>query len=218
MFPRTVVIGAPGVGKTTLLERHFNNKFEYKYKSTIAVNMYGDHGIYIWDCSGQPRFESIVTTFMKKAKIAIIVCDDSNYRIKPYLKICSDNDIQQIYVVLNKCDHHPSHTRRKLATIIKKDMPVGALYFETSAYTEKGISRLFYYHNQISNIFYDKEILEKKLLLQKIENAKSRASGRYRFSPLPPDDKALIALDVKEEREETQNDSLFVKVLLNLFF
>ena len=76
-----VIIGDPSVGKTSLLRRVIENKFDEQYLSTIGVD-FSFKGItirnqkvklQIWDTAGQEKFRSLVTSYYKHTNGIIIV-------------------------------------------------------------------------------------------------------------------------------------------------
>ena len=83
---KVVLAGESGVGKTNILKKYINNKFDEKIQSTIGVE-YGEkkfniegHTVIakIWDTSGMERFNSICDTYYKGAKGVFIVYDITN--------------------------------------------------------------------------------------------------------------------------------------------
>lgn len=78
------MVGAPAVGKTSLIQRFVKNRFAADYKLTVGVDILskdvefnpGDFAtLSIWDIGGQQRFEFIRTTFYKGLVGALIIFD-----------------------------------------------------------------------------------------------------------------------------------------------
>jgi Ras-related protein Rab-1A len=83
---KMVLFGDVGVGKTSLVERFVNNKFEESYLSTLGYNVYEKIVQYeeigvslmIYDIGGQERFTDLRKMYAKGASTAFIVYDITN--------------------------------------------------------------------------------------------------------------------------------------------
>lgn len=83
LFFKNVLIGNPGVGKTSLVCRITENKFEEKYLATIGVDFksktISHQGqtikLDIWDTAGQEKFRSLCSTHYKGAECIMCVFD-----------------------------------------------------------------------------------------------------------------------------------------------
>jgi len=82
-----VLFGNMGVGKTSLVERYINNKFEENYLSTLGYNVYEkqfffEEGItislLIYDIGGQEKFRDLRKRYAHGANTAFIVFDITN--------------------------------------------------------------------------------------------------------------------------------------------
>jgi small GTP-binding protein len=77
------LLGDFGVGKTSLVNRFVEGRFDDKYLSTIGVKIsrktltrsYGEMNMLVWDLAGSNGFESSSSTYMQGATGALIVCD-----------------------------------------------------------------------------------------------------------------------------------------------
>ena len=83
---KVMVLGAIGVGKTSLSNRLVSNKFETNYKATIGVDLYtadltgeghdhGDTRLVLWDTDGDFGMSIFSTIYMRGAAAAILVAD-----------------------------------------------------------------------------------------------------------------------------------------------
>ena len=83
---KMVLFGDVGVGKTSLVERFVNNKFEESYMSTLGYNVYEKIVQYdevgvslmIYDIGGQERFTDLRKMYAKVSSTAFIVYDITN--------------------------------------------------------------------------------------------------------------------------------------------
>jgi len=77
------LLGDFGVGKTSLVQRFVEGRFDDKYLSTVGVKIsrktlersYGNMNMLLWDLAGSNGFESLSNTYMQGATGALIVCD-----------------------------------------------------------------------------------------------------------------------------------------------
>lgn len=78
------LLGDFGVGKTSLVRRFVEDRFEDKYLTTIGVKIsrkvikrsYGSMNLLVWDLAGSTGFDSFTNpSYMQGTAGAIIVCD-----------------------------------------------------------------------------------------------------------------------------------------------
>lgn len=85
---KVVVIGAAGVGKTSIIRRFCENSFLEGYKTTIGSDFYVKKldlekalvNLSVWDLAGEERFKFVLPTFCKGAQGALVVFDLSRRR------------------------------------------------------------------------------------------------------------------------------------------
>ena len=85
---KTILIGESGVGKTSIIARYINNKYEEGIMSTHGANYISKNvefeeynesiNFQIWDTAGQEKYRGLTKIFYKDAKIIILVYDISN--------------------------------------------------------------------------------------------------------------------------------------------
>ena len=154
---KTVIIGEPGVGKSSIISRGVNNIFTNEYKTTVCF----DHSwknykvndskirIQLWDTCGQEMYHSIIKNFYKNALCIFIVFAINNIKsfkalsfwIKEIEDVSSENII--IFLIGNKNDIKndiivPEDEINKFI----KDNNIKK-YFETSAANGDNINNLF---------------------------------------------------------------------------
>ena len=86
IMKKVALLGDPGVGKTSLINRYVHNTFSEKYISTIGtrvskkeVSVNGeDMTLMIWDLLGQKDFRMLQTVALKGISGALVVCDVTN--------------------------------------------------------------------------------------------------------------------------------------------
>ena len=82
-FFKVVLIGAPSVGKTSILERFVTDVYTEDYKATIGadfrtkdIQINGQTVLLqIWDTAGQERFRALAAPFYRGANICVLVFD-----------------------------------------------------------------------------------------------------------------------------------------------
>ncbi len=83
---KLVLFGNIEVGKTSIIERYINNRFEQEYLSTLGYNLYEkiikmkDVSItfMIFDIGGQEKFEELRKKYAQGARAAFLVYDITN--------------------------------------------------------------------------------------------------------------------------------------------
>jgi len=116
-----MVIGDEKVGKTTILERYFNRKFNAERKKTIGVEYYNKeytdqktnltYSLKFWDTAGQEKFRSVTKNYYQRAHGMIIVMSIDYRTSFDNLKMWansvfenSGNSQMPLVVVCNKID------------------------------------------------------------------------------------------------------------------
>ena len=154
---KVVLLGESGVGKTCIISRYINDRFDEKTVSTNGAS-YGSKSITvnskvirmdIWDTAGQEKFRSMAKFFYKDATIAILVYDitriDSFNAIKKFwyeqLKLHALKDIV-IGIAGNKAD---MFDKEEVSEQEARDFAnkIGAQFRLTSAFENTGIDELF---------------------------------------------------------------------------
>ncbi|KAJ6472934.1 P-loop containing nucleoside triphosphate hydrolase protein, partial [Mycena vitilis] len=83
---KVVVIGASGVGKTSLRGQYISSRFSSSYRATIGADFItktlppltpGGEAVVlqIWDTAGQERFSSLASAFFRGADAAVLMYD-----------------------------------------------------------------------------------------------------------------------------------------------
>ena len=155
---KLIIVGDSGVGKTNLISRFTEDKFEINSKATLGVEFIyktlkiNDEifKIEIWDTAGQERYKSISSAYYKGAKGAIIVYDITSeasfYNIDLWLnevKTKVTNDVQ-IMIIGNKTD---LYKERKISVEkgIEKAKALNVHLFEASALDKTNVNDAFIY-------------------------------------------------------------------------
>lgn len=83
---KIIFLGDAGVGKSSILNRFCNSKFDDSYQATIGLDFHSKSVVIgkktiklnFYDTAGQEKFKSLIPTYIKDADIIIIVFDVTN--------------------------------------------------------------------------------------------------------------------------------------------
>ena len=153
---KIIVLGDCAVGKSNILSKYSKNVFNKSSKSTIGVELITKFFRYenkiikvnIWDTAGQERFTSMITTYYKGAKGALLVYDITRKitfdNIDNWLKelISINSNKISICLIGNKND------LSLLRQVSKKDAQIkankyGIKFYETSALDSSNVKFAF---------------------------------------------------------------------------
>jgi len=115
---KVIIVGNPGVGKTSIISQLNSFTFSDKTPSTIAASYVahtidtgkGEVTLNIWDTAGQERYRSLIPMYSRSTSAAIIVTEltsqDSFESLDEWHRMLKSNCPQSclIYVIANKKD------------------------------------------------------------------------------------------------------------------
>ena len=155
---KILILGDATVGKTSILLRYIDNKFEIDSLSTLGVDVKYKYvtlnnkkiRMNIWDTAGQDRFKTIAKNYFKGANAVIFVFDVNHKntieKIKFWINSVKDNSSNDIIEVIvgNKIDIEGKRevTKEQMKSL---GQDVNIETFETSAKTGEGINEVFNY-------------------------------------------------------------------------
>lgn len=151
---KVVIAGDGNVGKTSLIRRYCEGKFEHSRLTTIGVDFQtkivplpaGPVKLSIWDMAGQKRFKDVRAGFYRGSRATVLVYDltiaESLINLYHwYLEIKRILPDQRFIMVGNKSDLSEETYEwagKRLAKTIQ------AAYLRTSALTGEGVDHLFH--------------------------------------------------------------------------
>lgn len=132
LLMKLILVGDPGVGKTSLIRRYLNNRFCADAKATVGIGLYvhylkvdGVHlKLQIWDTAGQERFRAMTQTYYRGAHAALCVYDvthETSWKTIPYwVQEVKQRSMltNRISIVGNKADPHTTATLEDVRTIL----------------------------------------------------------------------------------------------------
>ena len=154
---KIILIGDPGVGKTSIMSKFITNEFKNLYQSTLGVEfktkeIYIDNSacakLNIWDTCGQERFRAITRQYFKNSHGVFLVFDLSSKetikKLNIWMKDIRDNigDECVIFLIGNKADIKMRDISiAEEAKEFAKNKNI--IYYEVSAKTGAGIVNVF---------------------------------------------------------------------------
>ena len=171
---KVILVGEPAVGKTSMLQKLYCNKFTLNRTCTIGMDYYnylvdfskqepyiltGQVVLNLWDSAGQERFRTYIKAFFRGVAAIILIYDVTNRetfnKLDEWIKYLHDNletpDDVDIYLVGNKTDLYRNVTFEEANNYALEH---NLVYTETSANNGNYIDYLF---NTIANGLLYKE-------------------------------------------------------------
>jgi len=165
---KLLIIGESSVGKSCLLLRFAEDKFNESFLTTIGIDFKVRHVVIddariklqIWDTAGQEKFRTITKAYYRGANGILLVFDvtsrDSFSKIRTWMASIKDAMTDPVDVILvgNKCDMERKVTKEEAQSIAGE---YGISYFETSAKTGLNVESTFIQLGTIVKRRKDKE-------------------------------------------------------------
>jgi small GTP-binding protein len=153
MVLKVVVAGDGAVGKTSLIRRYCEGKFEHTRIQTIGVDFQTQTvklpeqtvKLSIWDMAGQERFAVVRAGFYRGSRAAALVYDVTEPQSLKDLERWREEVLgaiqeQPFLVIGNKIDLERTVSREEGKAFADS---INATYVETSALTGEGVPALF---------------------------------------------------------------------------
>ncbi|XP_017893434.2 ras-related protein RabJ [Ceratina calcarata] len=153
---KVVVLGAQGVGKTSMIVRYVGKPFNPHINPTIGASFFTcklnleNAGVVlqVWDTAGQERFRSMAPMYYRNANAAMLVFDLTQYNtftaMKRWVSELHKHIEESIVLVVigNKSDlREKRQVDAEEGRIYATD--IGATYHETSVPQGEGIENVF---------------------------------------------------------------------------
>lgn len=168
MIMKLLLVGDSGVGKSCLLLRFVEDKFNPSFITTIGIDFkirtIESKGkkvkLQVWDTAGQERFRTITTAYYRGAMGIVLIYDVTDARtfenVENWFETVTQhaNEDAQIFLVGNKCDDEENRQvsreqGQQLATRL------GLSFLEASAKTNENVDAIFY---ELAAFIQDKQV------------------------------------------------------------
>ncbi|KAL4121207.1 hypothetical protein QTP88_013766 [Uroleucon formosanum] len=184
---KVVLLGEGCVGKTSLVLRYTEDKFNDKHVSTLQasfvkkkLNFNGRRiNLSIWDTAGQERFHALGPIYYRMSNGAILVYDitdeDSFQKVKNWIKELKKMLGSEICLVIagNKIDLEKDRTV-SVEDAENYASSVGAVHFHTSAKMNSGIEEVFLSLCRLMIEKADKQIADNLVTLNRSGSTRRR--------------------------------------------
>ncbi len=176
---KIIIIGDSGVGKSSLLKRAVQNRFDPAYQATIGFEFLLMHfkvnelklKFQIWDTCGQEMYRSLVQGFYRNTSLGIIVYDISKKQsfngLEIWLKDLRQNTEEDlpVFIVGNKSDLDRAVTTEEgknfsrnnkteffLECSAKSGYNVKEIFFEAAKYLYQTYKKFLSQNNKIPTV------------------------------------------------------------------
>ena len=152
---RVILVGNTSVGKTSLIYRFINGKFNSETYSTLAPNNFNckvtstsgkQVELTIWDTAGQEKYQAISQMFYRNSCVAIICTDKDSINSIEKWRECIHEEAPKckIVIAITKADLNPENNQEALLNASQIAQKINALTpVLTSALTGQGINEIF---------------------------------------------------------------------------
>lgn len=170
MIMKLLLVGDSGVGKSCLLLRFVEDKFNPSFITTIGIDFkirtIESNGkkikLQVWDTAGQERFRTITTAYYRGAMGIVLIFDVTDSRtfenVENWFQTVTQhaNEDAQIFLVGNKCDDEVNRQVSKeqgQELAAKLNIP----FLEASAKNNSNVDSIFY---ELASIIQEKHVEE----------------------------------------------------------
>ncbi len=167
---KVILIGEGGVGKTSIVLKYTEDRFEDKMKMTIGVNFATKPveiagkkiTLMLWDLGGQPRFRDVVGEYFRGSRLALAVYDVTRkfqlYALDDWIRRLKDSSPDaELLFVGNKIDLRQPGEGVTFEEASEFASKYNAPCMEVSAKTGEGIDQMFDY---VAKILIEKYLSE----------------------------------------------------------
>lgn len=163
---KLILLGDTYTGKSSILNMYKNNCYSENISATIGVDFVkstikmndNDYSLYIWDTSGQEKFNSIILSYYRNISVILLVFDLSNRKtfvnLNKWLRDISyySHDKVIIKLIGNKCDKPKIISINEIKEFCIDNNIDFSSYLEVSAKKNINIDKIF--NDMVSELDY----------------------------------------------------------------
>ena len=181
LFYKILILGDTSVGKTCVLTRYTDNRFEKNYLSTIGIdyklkNIKLDNGktvkLQIWDTIGQERYRAVTKNYYKGAHGIILIYDitdrETFENVRNWIKSIKTEADEKVVVILvgNKCDFEEKRqVSKEEGEQLAQELNLP--FFECSAKENKNINEAF--NGLVAKLIINYQVIKKNQVQEIID-------------------------------------------------
>jgi small GTP-binding protein len=153
---KLLLIGESAVGKSCLLLRFAENKFQESFLSTIGIDFKVRHveindakvKLQIWDTAGQEKFRTITKAYYRGAHGIMLIFDvtqvDTFNQTRQWMQSIHENVQDPVAIILigNKVDKEDRKVSQEQAQALANEFKIE--YYETSAKDGSNVEQTFF--------------------------------------------------------------------------
>jgi Ras-related protein Rab-6A len=177
---KVVFIGDVSVGKTSIINRFIDNKFNENYDPSVGVDFSSKTlkfkgksiKLQVWDSAGQEKYKSIIPSYVRGSAIIFLVYDISKketfLNLPSWISFVKSIESPLMILCGNKLDLGDTMRQVHLADVEKLASQENMLYFEISAKTGENMKKMIF--GSISSLpFFQQYKLSNDELLKELE-------------------------------------------------
>ncbi|CAL6009509.1 Rab1a [Hexamita inflata] len=155
---KIVTIGDSRTGKTSILSRFMSNVFDPTHTTSVGIDWFSktvfftedgqqrETKLFLWDTSGQERFKALTPSYVKDARVVLLVFDlnepESLQQVVFWFQQAQKAQTNCTYILVgNKCDLERKCTAAEIDQV--KIQCQSDKYYEVSAKDGTNIQTLF---------------------------------------------------------------------------
>ena len=189
---KIILVGDPGVGKTTIINRINDNPFNEAYEASIGVDFMSKNikfrgqniKLQMWDTAGQEKYRGLIPSYVRNSSLVFLVYDvgskSSFDNIPKWIQFIQSIEKTTLILCGNKIDLENREVSKEMGEEFARKENI--TFFEVSAKTNENIKNMFY--NVIADLPLfsenesNKENLVKELIQEnETENQNNQQSG-----------------------------------------
>ena len=151
---KIILVGDPGVGKTTIINRINDNPFNEVYEASIGVDFMSKNikfrgqniKLQMWDTAGQEKYRGLIPSYVRNSSLVFLVYDvgskSSFDNIPKWIQFIQSIEKTTLILCANKIDLESREVTKETGEEFAKKENIA--FYEVSAKTNENIKNMFY--------------------------------------------------------------------------